>query len=609
MNFLFSFDIFTYNSFFNYQSNPKVASTPGSIFSLIVYAFLLYTFVISEMVQKTNPKISDQIVPQTKNDIKIELSNENFFPMISIKDIYLDEHYKYFDPSIWSVFLGMYNMDGSFIKYVTLVNCSDLLGETSYYNNISLCIENDTRMSLSLDNVIALTMILCSNSTDSDLICRPSNEIYDFVKGKFIQFIFKERTFDLNNFSDPIKEFSYPVVFSVSNPQFLEIYSLNLMQIEFQENTNWLFEDVQTTFYYQQEPRGTDFSFYFINYDNITADSANIFTLDIYLSEHKRVITRRYQQFVEVLGQLGGLLSVLKVVGGLFITIFPQLKIMKDLLNQLYLIQVDKNDGKRKNEEEINKNINNDKSIEMIGSANKKANSSQINNELIEEKADFDNPNLFPTNSFSKYMKQDMAIMENNNNNQSFRENMIKISSAKIYYDERFDEENKNADDRHNLLECLQNLRRQIKEDKLIFKFSFFSYFKHKIKLFFKSSLDQEENKIMAATQIYQKETDILSIFQRMQDIEKLKMVLLTEEQRKLFDLIKPSIVTNSIISKLKNEGKMIFSKRSVSLQLKKGTEEEEINEILNLYEQKIKMNGAKISEIDRNILIFFSQR
>ena len=189
MNFLFSFDIFTYNSFFNYQSNPQVASTPGSIFSLIVYAFLLYTFVISEMVQKTNPKTRDPIVPQTKKDIKIELSNENFFPMIIIKDIYLDEHYKYFDPSIWSLFLGMYNMDGSFIKYVTLVNCSDLLGETSYYNNISLCIENDTRMSLSLDNVIALTMILCSNSTDSDLICRPSNEIYDFVKGKFIQFI------------------------------------------------------------------------------------------------------------------------------------------------------------------------------------------------------------------------------------------------------------------------------------------------------------------------------------------------------------------------------------------------------------------------------------
>ena len=58
-NFL-KFDIFTVNSFFQYEANKKVASYPGLFFSTLVFMFLLYTFITSDM-QKTNPKTIDII--------------------------------------------------------------------------------------------------------------------------------------------------------------------------------------------------------------------------------------------------------------------------------------------------------------------------------------------------------------------------------------------------------------------------------------------------------------------------------------------------------------------------------------------------------------------
>ena len=65
MDIFLNFDVFTVNSFFQYESTRKVASYPGLFFSMIVFIFWFYTFLKSDMVQKTNPKISDVIISNT----------------------------------------------------------------------------------------------------------------------------------------------------------------------------------------------------------------------------------------------------------------------------------------------------------------------------------------------------------------------------------------------------------------------------------------------------------------------------------------------------------------------------------------------------------------
>ena len=100
-NFLI-FDIFTVNSFFQYETRKKVPSYPGLCFSLILYTFLVYSIIISDMVQKQNPKISDMIIADERRQSTYELSLNNFYPVISLVDdkgIFL----QHIDPQIWHI--------------------------------------------------------------------------------------------------------------------------------------------------------------------------------------------------------------------------------------------------------------------------------------------------------------------------------------------------------------------------------------------------------------------------------------------------------------------------------------------------------------------------
>ena len=101
MNFFQNFDIFSTNSFFFYESNKRVATYPGLLASAILYALLLYVFISSDMIQKTNPQISDQIVAITDQNVNAMLSNSNFLPSFQISDE-VGNIYSYIDPTIWS---------------------------------------------------------------------------------------------------------------------------------------------------------------------------------------------------------------------------------------------------------------------------------------------------------------------------------------------------------------------------------------------------------------------------------------------------------------------------------------------------------------------------
>ena len=585
MSYLLSLDIFTCNSFFQFQASKKVASYPGLTFSLSVFSFLCYVFFISDMFQGTNPKTNDQILPQTNRNININLSNDNFFPIINIFDNDRNS-YQYFDPTIWNI--GLFNGD-SMIS-LPLINCSDVWKKFK-----GICIENSTRLNLSFYNSIEIRISLCSNSTEGDVICKPFDEITNFVSKKYLQFFFIETSFDLGNYDNPIKKTAFPSVVSIMNPGMLQQYYLNLMEIEFSENKNVFFEENKAKSYYQQEYRGSDFAFYYYNNnETITSDIADIFQLFIHLSSNKRVITRKYEQLIEVLGRLGGLFSALKVLGNLFLFIFPEFRMMKKLMNSLYLFptEVREKNGQSENE----------KSLELVQSSNFKK-----ENDILDEKGNFDDPNISisPVNPLSTYLRKDQKLEKN----KEYSKDKLTISIKNKNADSKSNSEkcigkNKDLNDQH-FLKCIEKIKTEM-EAKHHFNFSFFSYLKNKIKSIFNLSTDFEGKRIILLDQIYQKEIDIEFIFKKIQDIEKLKLILLDDGQRKLFDLMKPSIITSFGEGENGNfNGKAYFSKTD-HLWLQNG-DNKEINDILNIYEQKIKNNKSNLSEIDEKILNCFN--
>lgn len=91
-----------------------------------------------------------------------------------------------------------------------------------------------------------------------------------------------------------------------------------------------------TQIYYQQDSIGNNFDFY--SYEKSGVTNNNTLPLVLTLTPNKRVITRKYQQLTDVLGKLGGLFSMAKLLRGIFLSIFLEIKMLKTFLNKLYLI-------------------------------------------------------------------------------------------------------------------------------------------------------------------------------------------------------------------------------------------------------------------------------
>ena len=111
----------------------------------------------------------------------------------------------------------------------------------------------------------------------------------------------------------------------------------------------------------------------------------------------------------------------------------------------------------------------------------------------------------------------------------TFKRNTQKLPSIKM------DKKMKNLEQFHDFL----------KESPINSKISFniFEYVKLNFKQFFKLQLDEKEQLFTKGEEIYDNELDIVYILRKIQEIEKIKMVLFNEDQRDLFNLIdKPMI-------------------------------------------------------------------
>ena len=133
-----------------------------------------------------------------------------------------------------------------------------------------------------------------------------------------------------------------------------------------------------------------------------------------------------------------------------------------------------------------------------------------------------------------------------------------------------------------------------------------------KIKDIFGCSLTFEEKNILNADTIYKKESDVNLLIKRSQDIEKMKCILFTKKQRKLLDLMKPSLMDLDEENEEKSIKHGSFSEtmnRSLDINNNKENRKEEIKEILKSYQDQMKSDISKISNIDRRIIEYLNER
>ena len=589
MDIFLNLDVFTVNSFFQYEKNRKVASYPGLFFSIIVFILLIYTFIKSDMVQKTNPKITDIIISNT--DLNNGISSD-FRITIGYNHGNYVSYIQYFDPQIWS--LNFFSGNST----ITIVNCSS--------QNESLCLNGSSKIN-NLDNIARGFLIrTCVNSSDSNITCKSEEEIYDFVRGIMVKLEFKETFFDLNNYDNPIENKYSSVAFIILNPNFAEYYDLNIMTIEFAEDKNFFYvEDLVPKQYYQQDYKGSKSTFYLKKSINDSDPTFDFFLfIRIYASPNKRVMSRVYQDLTQILGTLGGLFNALRLFGGLILSIFPYFRIKKHFINKLYYLP--------------KKNNSNDESF--------KEESAKL------KKIDLEKKDLPRNNN-----KKEEAEKEKKNENENSIFSFLIPRSSNIQNDDEkdFEEENKNAEikipdqleQNENLVQekkksqfsqSIENLKKKIQKNNEVkpFKFSFYNYMKNKMKSKLRMKVDSGGQIMLSADKIYDKETDIILLSKRIQDIEKLKCIFLNKEQRILFDLIKPTIMIDNK-NQEKNgssasRGKLFelseILKKSLDIGQNPNNEIEEMQNVLSVYEEKINNDEGEMKEIDKTLLEFFKE-
>lgn len=345
-------------------------------------------------------------------------------------------------------------------------------------------------------------------------------------------------------------QFTYDVM-NYSEP-FLKIrnffhYSLNLSQSKnkaiYLKKVEILTDD---GFYLSNEKKIDSFTVDYTNEENEYNNDISLLSISFFPSKNHDIIYRRYQKIQELLGDLNGTMTFLLILGYIVTSLQSQLTVIQTIVNELYYFP-------RKTQE-----------LSLI----KKV---LLRKRRVSKVLAFTAKKDILTNGFSPQKK---------------------ISTSDPFYENR----------KKSLVRELEDSKK--KYDKNPLNFSLFQYLKCKIGLFSKDD-DSEIEYLRIAEERFYKDLDIITILKKLQEFEKLKVILLNEQQLALFKfLARPSIESKRTRlfgdSEANNmqAGTEIWKKISI----KEEFDENELKKILKIYEES---QTEDLSEIDKRLLRF----
>lgn len=343
----------------------------------------------------------------------------------------------------------------------------------------------------------------CSNETMNNT-CKTPEEINNFFskKRKFFQAYFHVVGYQADDYLDPIKE-KYENIYQLVDNQLFKKYYIFLKNLEVITNDGWFFSQISSE---------TNIMIDKTNTDVLLRDSdknGSLSELVFFASHEFSKNTRRYQNLSETLANLLGIGNLLIFFCYLVTNFMNHIKNMTSILNSLYVFPM-----------KSNLNI-----MEKVSSNQTKK--KFLRNESLDTK----NIRILPR------FKKVAFHFEDSGNLTSDAPGFIKgpsssqnISSVKSF---------------NNLMNFFYN--KQIVKQKNKLNIGFFEFIIFYFKWLFGFRKTRKEQIIRKAGKIYKKELDIMKILAKIQEIEKLKLILLNEDQLILFDsLAKPMASLNN---------------------------------------------------------------
>ena len=580
------FDLFPQTVNFYYRGTSKQSSGIGILVSFCIYALMIFSVLENDIFEKKSPIVVSQSL-KTPEARKIQF-DENWLIAFSVND-YSKKAYN--DPSIFNIKF-QYRYNATHFEYKDLHICSleDVAFNTTIFDTLNLnnfyCLKNksfilDGSFEETHVSYISVSLFLCNNST-SNGTCKSQEQIDDFFNGwsdfKFFGVHYHNSQIDFSDYDNPFKQV-YKTDYQLVDTSIKKRFNIYLKTAEVLTDDALIFSSEKVSSDIMFDSKEFDFQ--------MRSDKAQpVFQMLFFASKELVKCTRRYKKLPDILGSVAGTMQFIMIFCKLITKLVIYVSTLNYITNKLYYFPDMSNQRGEKKEKKklININtINNLNSIIKRTSImkNKKMEPSleikdlQLKNMVSNFKEPTNEEKKNSADNFFKNLKQDSFVLEHFS-----EENQIPIDLEKnLKTDDIPFKESKKIDIKNQALSIeeikITKLKKKPKKKTNLFYFlkkkkvndsliqkknvknNFnMSWFEYLIFFFTKSFFKNTPKKqiILETEKAFMNDMDIVNIVTKLHDLEKLKVLLLNEDQLVLFKYLSKPIITADDENNKQNE-------------------------------------------------------
>ncbi|KAL4489270.1 hypothetical protein ABPG72_006334 [Tetrahymena utriculariae] len=529
----------------NLNKKNKYNTAFGGILSLVIFKLLLVGcwFFGKELIYKQNPQVISQM-RVVDSPRRIDIRPDNLIIMMGVAN----ENAQYFsDPTIFTA-NAIQQVQVSYVDLNTgkttiqlknlnitmrLCNKNDIgiPNTESYFNQLNFpalyCFDTSKQpvyfegdFNQKQFSQVFVYIEKCKNSTQSEVICKPKEVIEKTLLLSKVGIFMSDQVVDPLNFKNPISTRGINLYASTSSdfPQEIGLYFTNQY---IDTDAGIFYQDIQSisTFIFSQQTITPFFS-----------DPNALARILIRLQKQKEnYMKRTYLKLAEVVAQVGGLLKILVLLGFFLSNPISKLYYFKAIIDEIYQFQ------------------RTDNKIQLIAKDQQKFESSKketIDKSQLAQIQDQQQKLIIK----NKVKVKKLELDQNQPQNSSQQTDRLNQNSSNVLNGSP----SKQSESEFNKAGIIDNIINKTKQyfqsTHSILKYSFAQYLSYAITP--KSKILSNQNSLFEqGIDKIQENFDILYIFNKLFEIDKIKQILFNSDQLKLFEYMpKPFISKKKIL-------------------------------------------------------------
>ena len=597
---MYQLDLFKRPFTLNILAKEKQSTVLGFFLSLIIFFAISFSISQSDMVLRENPNVIEKTISVVNSPFQNIAINSTF--VFGIGDInrtgYHDESYVKIEVLSIINFAGTVNYT-RFTPITCDSNWNQDLKEFKEFNasnyqclppGYNYTIEGNIDQSYYKD--LSFILRVCNNLTDGG-ICKSDEEITKYLHNKIFFIYYPDYSYDIDNYEQP---YTYMLKLKIIwiDLKYTDWTGINMKNSIFISDEYFLYS-IPKQIILSLVDNLQQFSFAILpgtlKYYNSFINPLSMFYFASSTNIH--YISRRYQKIQEVLANVAGLANTLMVIGFILTTFQMKLSLLVQIINNLYIslpkrkkpiinkkskrqitynkcdisqspsiiieqkqIVTEKDYPKSKFKEPDNLHIkvNFDTSPKSTNIDQKQSISETIFKDPIKSKFKDILNDLKISRVDSQISNNPIEIIKINPNINTENEMILPTeihtqNAEKTARTERNDKKTTEIQMSNIDINLHPIQPKEIEElflnrhHKDKFKFNTVTFIKAKLNKIFRKKLSYDQRIILKAEKIFNKERDIVSIMLKLQEIDKLKFILLSPLQLSLFNLLDKPVI------------------------------------------------------------------